>query len=472
MRTARRHSVSYDTATNWEESIHLNPEKIVYALSPEQIAEVMKNAGDYPSPVRTIGSRHSTTHCGVSDGGTLLIMRRMERILTIDAERGTVTVEAGALYIDVARALEKHGLQFYVNVEIGNLTMGAAATTGTKDASMPGEYGQVCSYVDSVRMVLANGDIREVTDAEPELLRAVRSSYGLLGVIYEVTFRVKPLQAMAVHHRTFSVDAFAQALPGLREQGDSIMYYLYPFLDSVTVELRRYLPGVQPANRWIWIVRNYVWKSFAPALCHAATRYIGHRGIRFKLIDAFYRLTQWVLTRALHSRTTYAGDQIIRYPQRKGFSKYTFSIWAFPEEQIIPTLRAYYAFCRDYYARHGYRCDMLNVGYRIAHDTNPMFSYSFAGTVMTLDPVATAREAGWDDFLRAYNQFCSDHGGVPLFNQSKWLTREQVHKAFGERISEFESHRAALDPEQRLLNDYFRELFAVPATRQHAAHAS
>ena len=182
-------------------------------------------------------------------------------------------------------------------------------------------------------------------------------------------------------------------------------------------------------------------------------------------------IIQWVLTGVLHSRTTYAVDQIIRYPERKGFSKYTFSIWAFPEEQILPTLRAHYAFCRDYYTRYGFRCDMLNVGYRIARDTNPMFSYSFSGTVMTLDPVATAQEPGWDDFLRAYNDFCSTYGGVPLFNQSKWLTRAQVHKAFGARIDVFEAHRAALDPGQRLLNHYFRELFAVPAPATRTAHA-
>ena len=90
---------------------------------------------------------------------------------------------------------------------------------------------------------------------------------------------------------------------------------------------------------------------------------------------------------------------------------------------------------------------------------------------MTLDPVATAREPGWDEFLRAYHQFCSQHGGVPLFNQSKWLTREQVHKAFGKRIAVFEAQRAALDPGQRLLNSYFRELFAVPDPDPRTAHA-
>jgi L-gulonolactone oxidase len=49
----------------------------------------------------------------MAEGGTAVLMREMNRILAIGPE--TVTAEAGALYIDVAKELQKHGLQFYVN---------------------------------------------------------------------------------------------------------------------------------------------------------------------------------------------------------------------------------------------------------------------------------------------------------------------------------------------------------------------
>jgi hypothetical protein len=90
----------------------------------------------YPSPVRAIGSNHSTARCGVADEGTVIKMK-MNRVLIISED--TVTAEAGALYIDVAEVLKKHGLQFFVNTEIGNLSIGSAACAGTKNASMPDE---------------------------------------------------------------------------------------------------------------------------------------------------------------------------------------------------------------------------------------------------------------------------------------------------------------------------------------------
>ena len=78
-------------------------------------------------------------------------MTTMNRVIEIGPD--TVTAEAGALYIDVARELLRHRLQFYVNVELGNLTVGSAACGGTKDASMPGEFGQVSSYVIGMKVV-------------------------------------------------------------------------------------------------------------------------------------------------------------------------------------------------------------------------------------------------------------------------------------------------------------------------------
>jgi FAD/FMN-containing dehydrogenase len=78
---------------------------------------------------------------------------------------------------------------------------------------------------------------------------------------------------------------------------------------------------------------------------------------------------------------------------------------------------------------------------------------------MTIDPVSTG-DPGWEEFLAAYNEFCSRHGGVPLFNQTFGLTRPQVAAAFGDRIDRFRAHRERFDPTGRLLNPYFRELLA------------
>jgi FAD/FMN-containing dehydrogenase len=442
---------------NWFGSITSFPSVVTEADTVQDIVAIVQDAEKYPGPVRAVGSNHSTTPCGVADNGTVVVMRKMNRILNISPD--TVTAEAGALYIDVAKELQKHNLQFYVNVEIGNLTIGSAACGGTKDASMPGEFGQACSYASAIKMVTPSGEIVEVTEEEPELLQAVRASHGLFGIIYEATFKVKRLQPMAVHHKTYSLDEFDKELPVLKTKGESIMMYIEPFVGTITVEFRRYRGDKDPSksSSWQWKLRNLVWSTLAPYFSYKVTKYVPIKTIRYFLINAYNRLKNLVLVLGVRGENTVPTAQMIRYPEKATNSRYTFSIWAFPEEEYIRNLRAYFEFCHEYYRSRGYRPNLMNVGYRINKDTSSLFSYSFGGNVMTFDPVSTG-DPGWEEFLVAYNDFCSRHGGSPLFNQTNSLTRSQVEKAFGNRRGTFEGYRRRFDPTERLLNQYFRKL--------------
>ncbi len=430
---------------NWKRSITYHAHSAQTVRSEQDIVAIVKDRDAYPSPVRVKGSHHSTTECVVAENGTVIDVSALNKVLHIDRDKLTITMQAGVLHIDAARMLEEHGLQFYVNVELGNLTVGSGACGGTKDASYYSardgwEFGQVASYVCGIKYVDAHGDLKEVTEQDGEALQLMRSSYGMLGVIYEVTYRVKPLTPLAVEHVRYHIDEFTSCLDALLDGDRSVMMYLFPFLDSVVVEYR--YDGQQPlrSRSWQWRVRNYAWKTLAPAVGRTLGMLVPFRRLRSRLIDLFNRVTQWVETHVLHGVSTSPADQIIRYPETAGYSAYTFSIWAFPRESYADTLRAYFAFCKEYFDRTSYRCDMLNVGYHIIQDTSSLFSYTRKGPALTLDPVSTGAH-GWNDFIAAYNDFCSQRGGTPLFNQPPRITPQQAKAAFGEEIATFQRQR-------------------------------
>ena len=75
---------------------------IVDANSVDDIVAVLKDPVKYPSPVRAVGSNHSTAPCGVADGGTLIRMK-MNQILSIGPD--SLTVQADAVHLDMAKAL-------------------------------------------------------------------------------------------------------------------------------------------------------------------------------------------------------------------------------------------------------------------------------------------------------------------------------------------------------------------------------
>src|SRR5690242_10062753 len=123
--------------SNWFGDVVSHPQVIAEAKSVDDIMAILKDPVKYPSPVRSVGSNHSTSRCGVAEGGTVIRMAGMNKILDIGPD--TVTTQAGALSNDIAHELQKRTLQFHVDTEIGSLSAGSAACSGTKDASMPGE---------------------------------------------------------------------------------------------------------------------------------------------------------------------------------------------------------------------------------------------------------------------------------------------------------------------------------------------
>ena len=81
---------------------------------------------------------------------------------------------------------------------------------------------------------------------------------------------------------------------------------------------------------------------------------------------------------------------------------------------------------------------MLYVGYRVLKDRESLLSYSWDGNMITIDPVSTANP-GWPEFLTAYNQFCSDHGGIPLLNQTPLIDARASGEGAGRPV---EAHSA------------------------------
>ena len=455
------------TVSNWKGDVTYQAAVVRPVHSIGDVVEVVKDAERFPSPIRVKGSHHSTTHCVVAEGGTVLDMTDFDKILAVDASAMTITMQPGALLIDAAEYLASLGLQFYVNIELGNLTVGAGACAATKDASYASqlgrEYGQVCSYCVGMKVVDANGCVHTIdesrTEVECEQMRALRSSYGLLGVVVEVKYLVKRLKPMAFYHRSYRVNAFARDFEGLIGQGRSMMMYLFPFLDRVVVEYRHDADCVTTPTSWQWRLRNWVWSTGSPGLGRIIRRVFPNPKLHNVLLNG-YNWISILLLLLLRARATCPHHQIIRYADTASFASYTFSIWAFPRSCFGQVIRAYFDFSKAYFRKTGYRCELLNVGYLVAKDERSLFSYTGDGDRLTLDPVATG-DAGWEEFLMCYNEFCSQQGGLPLFNQTPLLTHVQVQRAFQAEIARFEVIRGSWDPCDRFATPFFRDLFGT-----------
>lgn len=168
---------------------------LVYPLSTEEVSAVMRFAWENRIPVTPRGAGTNLVGSTVPDGGIILDLSHMNRILEIDPDTFTVTAEPGVLLQDLQARVESMGL-FYppdpgekASTLGGNISTNAGGMRAVK-------YGVTRDYVRGLTVVLANGDIaelgsRNVKDASGlDLKQLVIGSEGTLAVITRCLLRL------------------------------------------------------------------------------------------------------------------------------------------------------------------------------------------------------------------------------------------------------------------------------------------
>ena len=176
------------------------PLALVRAQSVDDVVATMRFAHEHGIPVVPQGARSGLSGgaCAV-DGGILLSVKAMDRILAVDEENKTVTVEPGIINKDLKDALKKKGLAYppdpgsYAMCSIGgNIATNAGGMCCVK-------YGVTREYVREITVVLADGTVTRLGHrtvkgvAGLDLTSLFTGSEGTLGVIVEATLKLVPL---------------------------------------------------------------------------------------------------------------------------------------------------------------------------------------------------------------------------------------------------------------------------------------
>jgi hypothetical protein len=451
-----------NTVVNYDGSITASPQQLAYPQTVEDIQAILRDPATYPSPVRAMGNYHSLTPCASSEG-TIVNMTKMAQVVAIDSTNLTLTAQAGMQIIDAAKTLRARKLQMMLNIEIGNMTLGAAACCHSKDALDGIEFGQVSSYVTQMKWVTPTGDLAEASEADnPDLLHLMRSSYGLCGIIYEVTLRIKPIEALHFTYLPRPVDQLTQAeVDNFLDTSEGLICWTVDRTAIFQQRSRIADPGI--LSSLLADVRRLLWSYEEAHTGQLIDRFIADPALRNALQQGNFDAGK-LLYGALHLAggiTLLAPDKIIDYHSTPTDAKYAFTFWAFPRSQWLTTYLAYLDFADQYFKDTGFRCNMPLGSYHIRRDASSLLSYSQDEEVFSIDPIHAPTDlAAWQAFLRAFNEFAAQRNGLPLLNQSPFVTQQQVQAAYGQRWLQFSAAVRSADPGGRMLNPYFAALLA------------
>lgn len=203
------------------------PAVVALPENEAQVQAVMRICRQHGVPIVARGAG-----TGLSGGamphaqGVLLGLSKMNRIVKIDLDNGTATVQPGVRNLAISEAAAVHGL-YYAPDPSSQI----ACSIGGNVAENSGgvhclKYGLTLHNVLRVRAVSSEGDILELGSQAPDaagidLLAAFIGSEGMLGIATEITVKLipKPACARVVMASFASVEAAGQAVTAVIAAG-------------------------------------------------------------------------------------------------------------------------------------------------------------------------------------------------------------------------------------------------------------
>jgi glycolate oxidase len=184
--------------------IHRKPEVLVQVESTEEVVAVMHYASAHRIPVTPRGQGTGLVGAAVAlHGGIMLNLSRMNRILELDEDNLTLTVEPGVLLMEISKYVEER--DFFYPPDPGEKSATIAGNINTNAGGMRAvKYGVTRDYVRGLEVVLPSGAVMElggkvVKNSSGYALKDLMvGSEGTLGIVTKAILKLLPLPKKAL----------------------------------------------------------------------------------------------------------------------------------------------------------------------------------------------------------------------------------------------------------------------------------
>ena len=212
--------------TNWGGTYSCSPMRMESPSSEEEIAAIVRGATDRGEHVKVIGSGHSFTDIGCTDG-CLIKLDNYNKVLDVDPDAKTITAQAGITILELSDALAHFGLAMENMGDVGYQTISGAISTATHGTGE--RFSNISDQVVALSLILASGDVLRCSPHhDADAFKAAQVGLGALGVLSTVTLRCVPAYNLHSVQEPRKLDELLDQFDGLCAKNDHFEFFWFP----------------------------------------------------------------------------------------------------------------------------------------------------------------------------------------------------------------------------------------------------
>jgi xylitol oxidase len=178
-----------DTLKNWAGNLEYSTEHLYSANSLEQARDFVKKH----SNLKVLGTRHCFNQ--IADSTQQFIsLRAMDKVVSLDPQARTVTIEAGMSYGQLCPYLDSKGYALHNLASLPHISVAGACSTATHGSG--DGNGNLSTAVSALELVTASADVVKLSRQDGETFHGAVVGLGALGVITKVTLDILPTYMM------------------------------------------------------------------------------------------------------------------------------------------------------------------------------------------------------------------------------------------------------------------------------------
>ena len=196
--------INHDYSHDELGGIEKMPDVLIKVHTTEEISAIMKLANERTIPVTVRGSGTGLVGAAVAiEGGILLETTGMNKILSLDTDNLTVTVQPGVLLMELAAFAEENDFLYPPDPGEKSATIGGNISTNAGGMRAV-KYGVTRDYVRELTVVMPNGEIMKLggrvakNSSGYSLKDLIIGSEGTLAIITEAVLKLVPLPKVSI----------------------------------------------------------------------------------------------------------------------------------------------------------------------------------------------------------------------------------------------------------------------------------